>query len=214
MEFRMFRVFLSSRMWVPCACDSQRKALTSSLFLAILVPWHGQTLSWPCSKPVCVTSACWGQWGHEHGSKAQNKLWFGCVYLPSICHKHTAPSVCVLTVLLSHTACKPEFTKPIPMLHVILSCREDGRANTRLCLHCVMLFWAEDALLSRRAGDQAGQAGILQVNGMWSFCPPLWHCLLFSKYVMTAEQWTREVGLLLKYTGGITEPMLTSLLAL
>lgn len=36
----------------------------------------------------------------------------------------------------------------------------------------------------------------------------------FPKGVMTAEQWTGEVGLHLKYTGGTTEAVLTSLLAL
>lgn len=168
-------VFLSSGRWAPCACDSQK---TSRLYH----PASGSVASSAqpnfvlthSLKNLCgVTSARWGQWGWEHGNKGQYKGWFGCEGCFFAIYTNTAARVCVLTShplrsRLCHAVCKRAFSKEHHNSCTWSSPAERMGEQTpqdELCLHCVMVFGAEglppeDILLSRRAGDQAGQVGI------------------------------------------------------
>lgn len=161
-----------------------------------------------------------GPWPWEQRAK-QTLVWMCFIYI------NTQQEAFVLLPAIPYglTACKGEFTAKHPALHVLLSCREHGRANTVGWA----LFALCDALLSRRLPTrrdfivQKGRwprwAG-RDFTGRWDMKQWAKFAVLlsgigfyFPKGVMTAEQWTREVGLHLKYTGGPSEPALISLLA-
>lgn len=205
---------------LSCACESQR---THSF--DIQPSWQCWFLGTAtlCLNPgqnLCgVPGACWAQRDHDHGSKGQNKVVWVCfiyintqqeafvllepslmVSLPARCIYWKTPQLCTW----SFPAGSMESKQCVMSSVCTLWCSSEQKGSHQKTLYCpegrVATLDRQD-YMSWWDVQQCAEVAV-PLSGIGFY---------FPEGVMTAEQWTRDVVLPLKYTGGPTEPVLTSL---